>query len=440
MSKGITSDVTFHDIEGCRVYCLPTRSEGVVSIAGSFRTPTRSGLFDDVLRDLLVGMLDKGTASQDRFEISERLDRAGAEREFIPIDNRIMFRGRSVSESVGVLFDVVFDELVSPRLAAEQLDALKSRYDYAVLRSTESTGAMASEQLSRMIYEPEHPNYEFLPTVRRSAYADTTASDILEYHHCLNVRDDLTIVVVGKFDKKKMLADLKQSLLGISAGPTLDKAPILLTGFREDFADGLRIHPMRDKQNLDVAFGIPMEILRTSGDYLPLYVGNFVLGGNFSSRLMQIIRDEMGLTYGIRSLLGGISTTHSGHWQLGVTLSGEALEKGIDAIRRVFEDFCNNGATTDEVAQKKTTIRGNYSTRVSTTGALAGSILRGVEMGFGPHYPDIYRDEIDAVTIGEVNDAVGRFLRGRSIATSVAGTIAEDQAETLLTNSVALRP
>ncbi|GIS56662.1 MAG: hypothetical protein CM1200mP1_06000 [Candidatus Neomarinimicrobiota bacterium] len=34
-------------------------------------------------------------------------------------------------------------------------------------------------------------------------------------------------------------------------------------------------------------------------------LGIYILGGNFSARLMQTVRDEQGLTYGIGSSIGG---------------------------------------------------------------------------------------------------------------------------------------
>jgi predicted Zn-dependent peptidase len=282
-----------------------------------------------------------------------------------------------------------------------------------------------------MLYDPHHPNYDFLPSVKRGAYADTELDDVLDYHQTLSVADDLTVVIVGAFDVRKTLAQLKRRIerLGVARKSGSDIA--LVSGVQADTANRLHIFPMRDKQNLDVVMGIPTPLLRTSPDYLPLYVGNFVLGGNFSSRLMQIIRDEMGLTYGIRSTLNGISTEHSGHWQLSVTLSSDALKQGLQSVESVFSEFCSEGATEPEVNNKKTTIRGNYSTRVSTTGALAGSILQGVQMGFGPHYPDIYRQQIDAVTIDQVNDAITRYLSGKYVSTSIAGSIDPSSAAAL---------
>lgn len=420
---GITDAIGKHEIGSCSIYFLPTASEGVVSVAGSFSAPERLGLSDDILRDLTVGLLDKGTINRDRFEISESLDRAGVEREYSLADDRIRFRGRAISSNSDVLVDTLFEELLHPLLDPEQLATLQNRYDYAILRSTESTGSMANGLLSRMIYEPGHPNYEYLPAVRRQGYAAVTVDDIRDYHSILDIRNDLTVVVVGAFDQAKLLkafarnyAEVGNASVDHRDEPIPDKADSAVS-------ERIQIHSMRDKNNLDVALGFRLNLRRTDADYLPLFVGNFALGGNFSSRLMQIVRDEMGLTYGIRSQLSGVSPTHAGNWQVGVTLSSDSLVRGIAATRDVVADFFTGRITDEEVEKKKRTIRGSYSTRVSTTGALAASILKGIELGYGPHYPDIYRDEISAVTATQVNDVIARHLLERPISTAIAGTI-----------------
>ena len=43
-------------------------------------------------------------------------------------------------------------------------------------------------------------------------------------------------------------------------------------------------------------------------------VGTYILGGNFSARLMQTVRDEQGLTYNIQSLVGGVDNGNDGYW------------------------------------------------------------------------------------------------------------------------------
>ena len=182
---------------------------------------------------------------------------------------------------------------------------------------------------------------------------------------------------------------------------------------------------MPDKSNVDVRMGHAVPLRRDDDDYLALYVGNYILGGNFAARLMNVVRDEKGLTYHIGSGLSGISTRYAGYWQTRVTLSHEALEEGIAATMDVVRDFVDEGATEEELADKKTTITGSYTVGLATTQRLARSILTNAERGFEMDYMDRFPEEIRALTLEEVNQAVRRYLQPDAMHEALAGVAPE---------------
>ncbi|MFB6272605.1 MAG: M16 family metallopeptidase, partial [Salinibacter sp.] len=157
-------------------------------------------------------------------------------------------------------------------------------------------------------------------------------------------------------------------------------------------------------------------------DYTALYVGNYILGGDFAARLMSTVRDEMGLTYSIRSSLFGIATHYTGSWQTSITLSHDAVEEGIDATKDVIRTFVEEGATQDELDAKKTTITGSYAVGLATTERLAQSILTNAERGFEVSYLDDFPDEIRGLTLDEVNEAIRKYLDPDAIQEVLAGT------------------
>jgi predicted Zn-dependent peptidase len=183
---------------------------------------------------------------------------------------------------------------------------------------------------------------------------------------------------------------------------------------------------MPDKGNIDVRMGHPLPVRRNDDDYLPLYIANYILGGNFSARLMATIRDEMGLTYGINSSLSGISTRYNGHWQVGITLSQENLARGLDATRAEVQRFVDKGATEDELAAKKTTVTGSYTVGLATTKRLAQSILTNAERGFDVDYLDRFPSLIESLTLDEVNSAVQRHVDPARFHTAMAGTVPQE--------------
>lgn len=75
---------------------------------------------------------------------------------------------------------------------------------------------------------------------------------------------------------------------------------------------------------------------------------NFVLGGNFNSRLNLKIREDKGWTYGIR---GGFSANYKdlpGFYTISAGVKAEATDSAINEILWMLKDFKENGLTDEE--------------------------------------------------------------------------------------------
>jgi predicted Zn-dependent peptidase len=179
---------------------------------------------------------------------------------------------------------------------------------------------------------------------------------------------------------------------------------------------------MADRHNLDARLGHAVALRRSDADFVALYVGNFALGGNFSSRLMQEVRDVQGLTYGISSALSGVTVEHTGHWCVSVGLSGAHLVRGLAATEAVVRRFVEEGVHEAELAEKQETIAGTHLVGLATTSGLAARLLVNAERGFPVAYLDDYPALVRALTVDEVNAAARRHLHPDRLHLAVAGT------------------
>ena len=197
--------------------------------------------------------------------------------------------------------------------------------------------------------------------------------------------NEMHVVMVGDIDEKEALKASRQGMGGWGERLRQHNMPrrqVLSKG-------GARlVRHMVDRMNLDVRIGHALRLRRDAPDYAPLYLANHILGGNFSSRLMDIIRDDMGLTYGIHSNIAGVSTRYEGHWKIAVSLSQENLERGIAATVAEVRRFTEEGPTAREMEENIATITGSFKVRLATTSGLAETILGGLKNGFGTSYLD----------------------------------------------------
>ena len=168
--------------------------------------------------------------------------------------------------------------------------------------------------------------------------------------------------------------------------------------------------------------GQAIGINRRHKDYYPLKMAIYVLGGNFSARLMQTIRDEAGLTYGIGSSLSGTGFGSDGYWSTWATFAPDLLEKGKRATHNQIKEWYNNGITEKELNEKKTTIMGAYKVGLDSTGGLAARILSNAQQREKIEHLDKYPEIIKNISLDKVNKTIKKYIKPKQLTFVAAGT------------------
>ncbi len=412
------------EIGQCRLLMLRSEVENVVSWQGSFFTYPDFGAGEELMQSMVVSLLDKGTVHRDKFAIADILENKGAEVRFQQRGIRAGFSGRALWQDFESVFDVFAEQLFEPKMAAEEFEKSQMRITASIQRNKDRTGIRASEALRDMFYAPAHPNYSFPAEAELQALQDMRVEELKAYHATHFVSNGCVLVVVGDIDFDVVEKTVSRHFAGWQEHSV---TPVFTASASGGEAKTLHV-PMADKYNLDVKMGHPVALRRGDTDFTALYIGNFILGGNFSSRLMDIIRDEMGLTYGVGSSLPGVSKYYDGHWQISITLSQDKLEEGIDATRKLVTQFVEEGVSAEEVAEKQATITGTYKVQMGTTNGLASTILRSVERGFDKSRLDTFPEEVHGLSVEDVNRVLKTHLNPDALRIVSAGTRAEDAA------------
>ena len=173
-------------------------------------------------------------------------------------------------------------------------------------------------------------------------------------------------------------------------------------------------------------FGSPIGIDRDHPDYYPLVLGNYILGGNFSARLMQTVRDKEGLTYGIGSRVSGVDSGNDGYWYVSGTFAPDLLNKGKTSAMRQIKAWVNKGVSAEELENKKTTLTGSYKVGLATTSGLAGQILANAERGRELSFLDAYPGIINGISLKDVNTAIQKYITVKNLVIVAAGTVDKD--------------
>ncbi len=406
----------------CRLVALPTPIRDVVTWCGSFASgPDMHCRETLLLQHLVVSMLDKGAGTLDQFAMAEILENKGAELAFSADTLRIDFAGRALKKDAPEVLALAALQLREPLFPEEELPKAKDRIAASLKRSMESTAAQASRALRQRLYDAAHPNHSEAFEAQLERLEGLSIDDVRSYHDKHFGADSCTLVVVGDVDEDALG---KVAENHFASWPPHNASP-RFAATAERRPPGSSVVTIPDKENVDVRMGHVLSTRRNADEYLRVFLANFVLGGNFSARLMQTIRDEMGLTYGIGSSLAGVSSEYGGHWQVGVTLSKEHVQRGIDETVKQIRRFVADGITREELEEKKTTITGSFKVGLSTTFGLAKTLLSNIEQGFEPGYLDEFPGKIEQISADEANSAIAQTFAPDALHSALAGNIRE---------------
>jgi zinc protease len=224
--------------------------------------------------------------------------------------------------------------------------------------------------------------------------------------------------MVGDLDMAKIQSQLRKDLAGWTGGvPTLgaDKAKPAVAARAESIN-------MADKTSVSIILGQPSGLRYSDPDTIALRAGTAILGSGFTGRLMKIVRDREGLTYGTYAGMDNDTYT-DGDWKIGASFAPELLDKGVASTRRELVRWCKDGVTQEELEARKADLIGSYKVGLATTDGLAGVLLRTVQRGKPLTWLDDYPKAISALTLEQVNGAIRRYLDPDKMVLVEAGTL-----------------
>ena len=409
-------------VKGVRLLTLK-RGTGVVTLTGSFLggdifAPSENKRIPDVV----VSMLDQGTTKSSKFEISNKIEKVGARLSFSNGKARVVFNGKFLSEDTALIVGLLSEQLQFPAFNEEDLAKTKKRMITAYKKSKESTRGNAINNMLKGFYSESHQNAPDNADESIKNVEKITTEDLKAYHEENYGKGSMVIVAVGDVDHASLSATIKKNFGEWKDSP-LEEKKETQKGTKNA---GKAYVTMQDKTSTDFLVGIPLGINRDHPDYRPLFVASYILGGNFSARLMQTVRVKEGLTYGIRSSMSGFGNDTDGYWYVGGTFSPDLLSKGESSTLREIRKWAQDGVTQKEVDTTKSTLTGSFKVGFDTTRGLAGGILSAVIDWEDLSYIDEMPNMINSVTLEQVNAAIKKYISIGDLYEVAAGSIDQE--------------
>lgn len=376
---------------------VPLAAVRLVLRGGSSLDPTRrSGL-----AHLVALAARRGTRRRTGPEIDLLVESLGAELG-AGVDEDATYFGLSAPvEVLSRCMDVLADLASAPIFPAAEVQRLRRREVASLAHDLDEPGVVADRAMLEAAYG-DHP-YAHSPEGRSRDLGAVTRGDVTGFHRRHYRPGEGVLVVVGNVDVPETLRLARRRFGGWSGanGPSAAlpaPAPLETAVVVVDKPD------VTQTQVRVASQGFP----RSSPDYFPGIVASALLGGGFTSRLMEAIRVNRGLSYGVRSRFA--TSAVAGLYVVStftkVETTAEIVEVTLDEARR----FRDEGPSEEELERTRNYLCGLFPLSLETHDQLAEKLADLALYGLPEAEITEFRDRVRAVSPAQCQAVADRYF------------------------------
>lgn len=353
------------------------------------------------LANLTAELITEGTKKRSAADISEETEFIGASLK-ASVDSDYTSVALSVlKKDVEKGFDIFSDVLVNPIFPDNEIARNKELIKGGLKQSEEDPSFVAKKAFKKAVFG----DLPYGRIIRGSTETidGITRDDVLKFYANYYRPNNAVISVVGDLTEKELSALLDRFLSAWKPSETLKKTP-------EHRPEKARKTILIDRDITQANILLGHEgIRREDPDYYAVSAMNYILGGGgFTSRLMQKVRDEMGLAYDIHSYFN--PNKYGGIFEVGVQTKNESANTVISEVLRQLKIIREEHVSEKELEDAKAYLTGSFPRRLDTNRKIADFLLAVDFYNLGFDYIEKYPQYINSVTKDDILRVAKKYL------------------------------
>jgi zinc protease len=371
------------------------------------------------LANLVASLLDEGTTTRSAKQIAERIEFVGGSLVTRAMEDFSTTSARVLRKDLKLGFDLLADILLRPSFPEQELERVRSLLYGQVVSEQDDPGMVAAKAFNRLVFDG-HP-YRWPVIGTEESLGKITRADVQAFYLQEYLPNQTTLTIVGDATVEEARALVAQHFGDwkpgrVEARTVASPAPI-------DKPVSKLIE--KDLSQATIIVG-HLGISRTNPDYYPVLVMNYILGGSgFSSRLMDEIRDNQGLAYGVGSSFH--ANLMPGAFLISLQTRNEAANQAIAGVLNELKRMRESPVADEELADAKAYLMGSFPLRLDTTAKLAEVVSQVEFFGLGLDYFTEYPRWIERVTKEDVLRVAKQYLHPDRYALVLVGNLAQSK-------------
>ena len=364
---------------------------------------------------LTAAMLDEGAGSRSSLDLADALEFLGANLTTMSSFDYSAVRLSVPVAKLGDALPLMADVSLRPTFPTSELDRLRKERLTNLLQARDNPGALIQIAFPRVVYGPTH-RYGTSANGLPPAIEALTVADLQAFYRAHFRPDNATLLVVGDVTPATILPVLEKTFgswqsVGMAAlvadvpnAPQLKSRQVYIVDKPEAAQTQVRIGWV----------GVP----RSTPDYAALQVLNTILGGSFTSRLNENLRERNGYAYGASSFFD--MRLSAGPFLASANVQ---TDKTGDAVKEFFNEL--NAIVTpipaDELTKAKNYVALGFPSEFETTGDLAQKLEELVVYNLPDDTFTNFVAAVSRVTAADLQRLAARYIQPDKMAVVVVG-------------------
>lgn len=364
------------------------------------------------LAGAVASLLREGTKTRTSRQISEETDSIGGSLNAGSGPDALTIAGGALSENLPQLLALVADVTLNATFPLDEVNLYKQNRTQNLKLQRSQPAFLASEKMAEIVYGAS-PYAHIAPTVESIQKLDTKT--LASFRDTYLVPNNATLIVIGKLPARAgVLKEVTQQFGGWQPKPipALEKTELPKPQRQIVLVD----RPGSVQADVRIARLAP---IRSTTDYFPLMVGNTILGGSFSSRMFNNIREKQGFAYDAHSEYD--TNRDAGMISAVTQVRNEVIEPALKSVLAELNTIATAPVSAVELTDMKNFMAGLFLLRLETQDGVATQLNTIRTLGLPNDYLETYTTRVRSVEPDQIEAAAKKFLAPEQAAIVIVG-------------------
>ena len=406
---------------GLRVITVPMPSfesaTVMVMVGAGSRYETRK---NNGISHFLEHMAFKGTEKRpSAIDISNLIDGIGGEFNAFTGKETTGYYIKSAVSHVDLCLDVLSDMLSHSKLDKIEIEKEKGVILEEINLYEDTPSRKIGDVYERLLYGDTPMGWDIAG--EKEVIRSITREDFQGYMGSLYSADNITVVVAGGIDSEKTVGLVEKYFGEMPKFDTLRYDKVLETQEKPQV-----LVKQKTTEQVHIALGFRTVPLNHPDRYV-LSVLAAILGGGMSSRLFHEVREKRGLAYYVRT--SSEQYQDAGNLVSTAGLDPKRVEEGITVIVEEYAKISKTKGqiSVQELNKAKEFLKGHFVLELEDSRSVAGYYSQQELLEEKIENPKEAMDEIDKVTVGNVEKAAEKYFVAKDMNLAVIGNFASGQ-------------